>query len=244
MQSPIGFEISEIWQCGSPRLAAPLLPRWLPPIPVCPCPLARRPRNGAGSHGVRALVRTPARRGRDACLSTFLPQNCHPRPLHPNRAARAARTSRAAGANLGGRRMAPKSDTYADLSVDIRVGTLRGKGPASLASRLATRGEGPAKRGANATEWWPPRDGMWVRRTERPTRPRTACVTGLSSDGSGVPSGLRFALYASINGSRNPEIWRRELRPTVAPVAYRCLPPPGHRATRARGGLAPDRTPR
>jgi hypothetical protein len=76
------------------------------PVPGSPCPLARRSRNGAGSHGVGALVRTPARRGRDACLTTFLPQKCQPRRSHPDRAAWVVRTSRSGGATPRGRPMA------------------------------------------------------------------------------------------------------------------------------------------
>jgi hypothetical protein len=130
-------------------------------------------------------LRARARRRRYSYLTIFLPQKCHPRPLHPNRAARAARTSRADGANLGGKAIGLQvSDTYADLAVVIHACAPRRKSPASLASRLATRGEGPAKRGANATKLWPPRDGMWDRQTERPTGPgpayalRAPCPTG------------------------------------------------------------------
>jgi hypothetical protein len=69
---------------------------------------------GGASH-----LRACAREERCVCLTLILLQKCHPRPLHHNRAARVARTSRAASASPRGRRMAFKSHASADLSVGI-----------------------------------------------------------------------------------------------------------------------------
>jgi len=68
--------------------------------------------------------------------------------------------------------------------------------------------------------------GLWPKPTDSRREHHSENFETVLVSMSGVPHRFRFASYATPSEIRTPEISQRGLQPSLAPVAFRSLPPP------------------